>query len=161
MNSFGVRTAINLMIRKCRDQNLASRNTFLVAFQWQATTGFERCSITLIDKIDPFHLLRRENYHRQTPKTMVPYGLIEDSVSQVFLFLLFDLVISVIFTRPACFKDYDFGITELVLLVNIVASFVVHLLLFILFICLFFILIRQKITKRGTVKEMCWPIYTE
>ena len=37
--------------------------------------------ITMIDKIDPFHLLRRENYHRQTPKTMVPYGLIEDSVS--------------------------------------------------------------------------------
>ena len=38
-------------------------------------------SITLIDNIDPPDPLRREDYWRQTLKTMVPFGLnIEDSV---------------------------------------------------------------------------------
>ena len=38
-------------------------------------------SITFIDKTDPSDPLRREDYWRQTLKTMVPYGLnIEDSV---------------------------------------------------------------------------------
>ena len=38
-------------------------------------------SITFIDKADPSDPLRREDYWRQTLKTMVPYGLnIEDSV---------------------------------------------------------------------------------
>ena len=37
-------------------------------------------SITIIDKTDPSDLLRREDYWRQTLKTMVPCGLnIEDS----------------------------------------------------------------------------------
>ena len=38
-------------------------------------------SITFIDKTDPSGPLRKEDYWRQTLKTMVPYGLnIEDSV---------------------------------------------------------------------------------
>ena len=38
-------------------------------------------SITFIDKTDPSDPLRREDYCRQTLKTMLPYGLnIEDSV---------------------------------------------------------------------------------
>ena len=38
-------------------------------------------SITFINKTDPSDPLRREDYWRQTPKTMVPYGLnIEASV---------------------------------------------------------------------------------
>ena len=38
-------------------------------------------SVTFIDKTDPSYPLRREDYWRQTLKTMVPYGLnIEDSV---------------------------------------------------------------------------------
>ena len=38
-------------------------------------------SVTFIDKTDPSEPLRREDYWRQTLKTMVPYGLnIEDSV---------------------------------------------------------------------------------
>ena len=38
-------------------------------------------SITFIDKTDPSDPLRREDYWRETLKTMVPYGLnIEDSV---------------------------------------------------------------------------------
>ena len=47
-------------------------------------------SITFIDKTDPPDPLRREDYWRQTLKTMVPYGLnIEDSVWWVFLCFLF------------------------------------------------------------------------
>ena len=42
---------------------------------------FNDVSITFIDKTDPFNPLRREDYWRQTLKTMAPYGHnIEDSV---------------------------------------------------------------------------------
>ena len=62
-------------------------------------------SITFIVKTDPSDPLRREDYRRQTLKTMVPYGLnIEDSVWWVFLCLLFYMVTSVIYTvMSACF----------------------------------------------------------
>ena len=62
-------------------------------------------SITFIDKTDPSDPLRREDYWRQTLKTMVPYGLnIEDSVWWVFLCLLFYMVTSVFYTvMSACF----------------------------------------------------------
>ena len=52
--------------------------------------------ITFIDKTDPSDPLRREDYRRQTLKTMVPYGLnIEGSVCWVFLRLLFYMLTSV------------------------------------------------------------------
>ena len=47
-------------------------------------------SIIFIDKTDPSDPLRREDYWRQTHKTMVPYGLnIEDSVWWVFFVFTF------------------------------------------------------------------------
>ena len=50
-------------------------------------------SVTFTDKIDPFDSLRREDYWRQTIKTMTLCGLnIEDSVLLVFLFLLFYMI---------------------------------------------------------------------
>ena len=44
-------------------------------------------SITFIDKTDPSDSLQREDYWRQTLKTMVLYGLnIEDCMMGVFVF---------------------------------------------------------------------------
>ena len=60
------------MIGNSKDLNFTCRNI----------DGFlNDVSITFIDKTDPSDPLRREDYWRQTLKTMVPYGLnIEDSV---------------------------------------------------------------------------------
>ena len=84
-------------------------------------------SIILIDKTYPSDSLRRDDYWRKTLKTMVPFGLnIEGNVCWVFLCLLFYMLTSVLYTvKSACFKDYDFGISEFVLSVYIVASVVV------------------------------------
>ena len=50
-------------------------------FSMAGHDGFLNVSITFIDKTDPSGPLRKEDYWRQTLKTMVPYGLnIEDSV---------------------------------------------------------------------------------
>ena len=50
-------------------------------------------SITFIDKTDPSDPFRREDYWRQTLKTMVPYGLnTDDRVWRMLLCLLFYLV---------------------------------------------------------------------
>ena len=64
----------------------------------------------------------------------------------VFVFTFLHVIINIFYTlMSACFKDYDFGIMEFVLLVNIVASFVVCLLslllLFSLGLLLLFILV--------------------
>ena len=78
-------------------------------------------SITFTDTTDPSYPLRREDYWRKTLKTMVPYRVnIEDSVCFFFF-----VCVCLLFYMSACFKDYDFGITEFVLSVYIVASGVV------------------------------------
>ena len=90
---------------------------------------FDDVSITFTDKTYPFDPLRRENYWRQTLKTMVLNGLdIRDNVC-VFL------------NMSACFQDYDFGITKFILSVNSVVSFVDRLLSFNHFLLLLFIAI--------------------
>ena len=51
-------------------------------FSMTGHDGFwNNVSITFNDKTDPFDLLRREEYWRQTIKPIAPYGInIEDSV---------------------------------------------------------------------------------
>ena len=51
-------------------------------FQSPGYTGFiEDVCITLIDKTDPFIPTKREDYWRQTLKTLAPYGLnVEESI---------------------------------------------------------------------------------
>ena len=117
---------------------------FLVISQWQATKGYlNDVSIAFIDKTDPFDPLRREDFWRQTLKTMASYGNnIEDIVWYVLLLLLFYMVfnISNFYTvMSAYFKDHDFGITEIVSSVNIVSSFVVCLLSLLLLIIIIII----------------------
>ena len=69
-------------------------------------------SITFIDKTDPSDPLQREDYWRQTLKTMV-----------VFVFTFLQWQHQFFYTvMSACFEDYDFKIT--VLSVNTVVSFV-------------------------------------
>ena len=91
MNSAEGGITINLMIGNSKGLNLACRNIFLVILQLTGHDGIlHDVSITFIDKTDPSDHLGREDYWKQTFKTMVPYGLnIEDSVSWVFLCLLF------------------------------------------------------------------------
>ena len=63
-------------LEPCMQEHLFSH------FSMACHDGFlNDASITFIDKTDPCDPLRREDYWRQTFKTMVPYGLnIEDSV---------------------------------------------------------------------------------
>ena len=63
-------------LEPCMQEHLFSH------FSMAGHNGFlNDVSITFIDKTDPTDPLRREDYWRQTLKTMVPYGLnIEDSV---------------------------------------------------------------------------------
>ena len=57
-------------------------------------------SIAFIEKTDPFHPLRREDYWRQTLKTMVPHGLnIEENIFKTSRSFCFYFVTSVFFTR--------------------------------------------------------------
>ena len=72
-----------------------------------------------LDLSDP---VQREDYWRQTLKTMVPYGLkIEERLCLLFLHVNISFFYAVM---SVCFKDYDFGIKEFVLLVYIVTSVV-------------------------------------
>ena len=59
-------------------------------FQSPGHTGFvEDVYITFIDKTDPFIPTKREDYWRQTLKTLAPHGLnIEESVQLFGLYLL-------------------------------------------------------------------------
>ena len=59
-------------------------------FQSPGHTGFiEDVCITLIDKTDPFIPTKREDYWRQTLKTLAPHGLnIEESIYLFGLYLL-------------------------------------------------------------------------
>ena len=70
------------MIGNSKDMNLACRNTFSSHFLMAGDDGFLKdVSITFINKTDPSDPLWREDYCRQTLKTMLLYGLsIEDSV---------------------------------------------------------------------------------
>ena len=69
------------MIGNSKDLNLACRNIFLVICSLAGHGFLNDVSITFSDKADPSDRLRREDYWKQTLKTMVSYGLnIENSV---------------------------------------------------------------------------------
>ena len=72
MNSVGGGITINLM----------SNEHLFIHLSMAGHNGFlNDVSITFIDKTDQSDPLRREDYWRQTPETMVPYGLnIENSI---------------------------------------------------------------------------------
>ena len=66
-NTIGGGITINLMIEIYKD--------FIVSFQCQATTGFERYFYNVYLQGLSIDRLRIEDYWRQTLKTTAPYGL--------------------------------------------------------------------------------------
>ena len=85
-------------IGNSKDLNLACRNIF----SHFSMAGHDRflndVSIMFIDKTDPSDPLWREDYWRQTLKTMVPHGLNIELVLSVYIFT--SVVVSILSLLP-------------------------------------------------------------